>query len=117
MKEAVSLLIEDLESFADVCKEKALETKSILTIGRTHGIHAEPTSFGLKFALWYSITKQNIHRLRLIQDEICQAKLSGAVGNYTNSNPSIEAFALQDLGLMPAPFGILLQNRTFIGSV
>ncbi len=69
MKEAVDLLIKDLETFSSICKLKAIKYKSLLTIGRTHGIHAEPTSFGLKFALWYSLTQQNIKRLKELADQ------------------------------------------------
>ncbi|MCK5847654.1 MAG: adenylosuccinate lyase [Caldisericia bacterium] len=111
MKEAVALLIDDLETFSSICKAKALKYKSLLTIGRTHGIHAEPTSFGLKFALWYSLTQQNIKRLKEVENEVIQAKLSGAVGNFTSTKPSIEAFALKDLGLTPAPIATQIIQR------
>ena len=111
MKEAVDLLIKDLETFSSICKLKAIKYKSLLTIGRTHGIHAEPTSFGLKFALWYSLTQQNIKRLKEVQGEVIQAKLSGAVGNFSSTKPSIENFALKDLGLIPAPVATQIVQR------
>ncbi len=111
LKESVDCLLEDLYQFANVCKRKAIETKDILTIGRTHGIHAEPTSFGLKFALWYSITNQNIKRLQSIREEVIQTKLSGAVGNFINTNPVIEKIALEELGLVAAPVATQIVQR------
>ncbi|HXK51584.1 MAG TPA: adenylosuccinate lyase [Caldisericia bacterium] len=111
LKESVDCLLEDLHQFAGVCKQKAIDTKDILTIGRTHGIHAEPTSFGLKFALWYSITNQNIKRLQSIREEVIQAKLSGAVGNFINTNPTIERIALEELGLIAAPVATQIVQR------
>ena len=111
LKESVDCLLEDLHQFASVCKQKAIDTKDILTIGRTHGIHAEPTSFGLKFALWYSITNQNIKRLQSIREEVIQAKLSGAVGNFINTNPTIERIALEELGLIAAPVATQIVQR------
>ncbi len=111
LKESVDCLLEDLHQFASVCKQKAIDTKDILTIGRTHGIHAEPTSFGLKFALWYSITNQNIKRLQSIREEVIQAKLSGAVGNFINTNPAIERIALEELGLVAAPVATQIVQR------
>ncbi len=111
LRESVDRLLEDLNHFAEVCKRRAIETKDILTIGRTHGIHAEPTSFGLKFALWYSVTLQNIHRLKEVRKEVTQAKLSGAVGNFINTNPGIEEFVLKELDLVAAPVATQIIQR------
>ncbi|MDD4028990.1 MAG: adenylosuccinate lyase [Caldisericia bacterium] len=111
LRESVDCLLDDLQNFASICKKKAMETKDILTIGRTHGIHAEPTSFGLKFALWYAITLQNIHRLQKVRTEVVQAKLSGAVGNFINTNPTIEEFVLKELDLVAAPVATQIVQR------
>ena len=102
MRDAVDILIDDLLKLKDALKEKAIKYKNLLTIGRTHGIHAEPTSFGLKFALWFTETKKNIERMIWVKDEISIGKLSGAVGNFANTDPFVEEYVLNKLNLKPA---------------
>jgi len=102
MRDAVDILIKDFLELKNILKNKAIEYKNLPTIGRTHGIHAEPTSFGLKFALWFTETKKNIERLQWVRDEISVGKLSGAVGNYANTDPFIEEYVLRALNLKSA---------------
>ncbi|HOJ16417.1 MAG TPA: adenylosuccinate lyase [Caldisericia bacterium] len=102
MRDAVDILIDDLLKLKDAFREKAIKYKSLPTIGRTHGIHAEPTSFGLKFALWFTETKKNIERMIWVKDEISIGKLSGAVGNFANTDPFVEEYVLNKLNLKPA---------------
>ena len=102
MRDAVDILIDDLSKLKDAFREKAIKYKSLPTIGRTHGIHAEPTSFGLKFALWFTETKKNIERMIWVKDEISIGKLSGAVGNFANTDPFVEEYVLNKLNLKPA---------------
>ena len=102
MRDAVDILIDDLSKLNDVLREKAIKYKNLPTIGRTHGIHAEPTSFGLKFALWFTETKKNIERMRWVKEEISIGKLSGAVGNFANTDPFVEEYVLSKLNLKPA---------------
>lgn len=102
MRDAIDILIDDLLELKDALREKAIKYKNLPTIGRTHGIHAEPTSFGLKFALWFTETKKNIERLQWVKDEISIGKLSGAVGNFANNDPFIEEYVLSKLNLKPA---------------
>ncbi|MBP8707204.1 MAG: adenylosuccinate lyase [Caldisericia bacterium] len=102
MRDAVDILIDDLLKLKDALREKAIKYKNLLTIGRTHGIHAEPTSFGLKFALWFTETKKNIERMIWVKDEISIGKLSGAVGNFANTDPFVEEYVLNKLNLKPA---------------
>ena len=82
LKQASEVLIDDLEKLAEVLKRRAVEFKHTPTIGRTHGVHAEPTTFGLKLLLWYSETLRNIDRMKRAADEMAVGKLSGAVGTY-----------------------------------
>lgn len=102
MREAGQLLLKEICTLQATLQKKAIQYKSIPVMGRTHGIHAEPTSFGLKFALWFYQMKQNEKRLQLAIDEISIGKLSGAVGNYANTDPKIEELALKELALTPA---------------
>lgn len=102
MRDAVDILIDDLSKLKDALREKAIKYKNLPTIGRTHGIHAEPTSFGLKFALWFTETKKNIERMRWVKEEISIGKLSGAVGNFANTDPFVEEYVLSKLNLKPA---------------
>lgn len=111
LKDANLIILEDLKLIADALKEKALAYKNLPCIGRTHGVHAEPTSFGMKFAGWFAETLQNIERLKLVQSEVQTGKLSGAVGNYANTDPFIEAYVLEKLGLTIAPVATQVVSR------
>jgi len=100
-KSASEILIEDLEILLKVLAKKAKTYKDLVCIGRTHGVHAEPTTFGLKLALWFDETKRNLERLKLAKEGICLGKLSGAVGTYSNIEPYVEAYVCKKLGLKP----------------
>src|ERR671911_924950 len=80
LREACDLLLQKVDAFLEVLKERALEFKDTPQIGRTHGIHAEPTSFGLTFALWYSEMRRNLERLARAREAVAVGKISGAVG-------------------------------------
>ncbi|MGX4686614.1 adenylosuccinate lyase [Vagococcus sp. JNUCC 83] len=101
MKQANDILRKDLADFLDVIKEKALEHKYTVMMGRTHGVHAEPTTFGLKLALWYSEMKRNIKRFDHAAKGVEAGKISGAVGTFANTPPEVEAFVCEKLGIRP----------------
>lgn len=103
MKEAAELLIEDVEKVLRVLKELALKHKATPMIGRTHGVHAEPITFGLKLATWYAELQRGLGRLQRAGEIISFGKLSGAVGTFAHLPPSIEAYVLERLGLKPEP--------------
>lgn len=92
IKQASDVLIADLEKLAEVLKRRAVEFKYTPTIGRTHGVHAEPTTFGLKILLWYSETLRNIERMKRAASEMAVGKLSGAVGTYADIDPYVEEY-------------------------
>ncbi len=101
MKQAGVLILDSLLKLSESLKKRAIEHKDTLSIGRSHGIHAEPTSFGLKFALWYDETQRNIHRLKEAIKTISVGQFSGAVGNYAHIDPEIEEIACEHLELKP----------------
>lgn len=101
LKSASEILIEDLDKLLKVIGKKARVYKDMACIGRTHGVHAEPTTFGLKLALWYDETRRNLARLKLAREEVCRGKLSGAVGTYSNIEPFVEDYVCRKLGLKP----------------
>ncbi len=103
MKEAAGLLIEDVEKALGVLRELALKHKATPMIGRTHGVHAEPITFGLKLATWYAELQRGLARLQRAREIIGFGKLSGAVGTFAHLPPSIEAYVLERLGLKPEP--------------
>ncbi|MFG6115502.1 adenylosuccinate lyase [Halobacillus sp. MO56] len=103
LKQANEIIRKDLVQFIDILADKALEHKHTVMMGRTHGVHAEPTTFGLKLALWYEEMKRNLERLDLAIDHIEVGKLSGAVGTYANIDPYVEDYVCRNLGLKPAP--------------
>ncbi|SFP32333.1 adenylosuccinate lyase [Salibacterium halotolerans] len=101
--QANEILLRDLENFLAVLKNKAVEHKYTVMMGRTHGVHAEPTTFGMKLALWYEEMKRNIERFKQAAETVRVGKLSGAVGTFANIPPFIEASVCEKLGLEPAP--------------
>jgi adenylosuccinate lyase len=111
LKEAMTLIIEDVKGFTSVIKERAFEHKNTVMIGRSHGIHAEPITFGLKLAVWYAEMKRNLKRLEAALDTISYGKLSGAVGTFANVSPGVEAFACKKLGLKPAEISTQILQR------
>lgn len=102
MKEAADIILKDLEEFSGVLKEKARVYKHTPMIGRTHGVHAEPTTFGLKIALFYEETMRNIQRMGFAKDTISVGKISGAVGTFSNIEPAVEDYVCKKLGLKAA---------------
>ena len=111
MKIAGELLLQSLEKLKDELKQKALEHKYSLCVGRTHGIHAEPTTMGLKFALWYEETKRNIERLAAANQRISVGKISGAVGTFEHLSPKVEEYVCKKLGLIPDPVSTQIIQR------
>lgn len=103
MKESMELIIKDVDELLVVIKERALEHKNTIMIGRTHGIHAEPITFGLKLAIWFEEMKRNKKRLENALETISYGKISGAVGTYAYLDPKVEEFVCEKLGLKPAP--------------
>lgn len=103
IKQANDIIRKDLHQFIDILKEKAIEHKHTVMMGRTHGVHAEPTTFGLKLALWYEEMKRNLARFEQAAQHIEYGKLSGAVGTYANIDPFVEKYVCKKLGLRPAP--------------
>ncbi|MEB7400791.1 adenylosuccinate lyase [Mammaliicoccus sciuri] len=103
IKQANEIIEKDLERFLEVLKNKAIEHKTTLMMGRTHGVHAEPTTFGIKMALWYTEMKRNLERFKRVREEIEVGKMSGAVGTFANIPPEIEVHVCTELGLGCAP--------------
>ncbi|TRZ48397.1 adenylosuccinate lyase [bacterium] len=101
LKSASGILLEDLDKLLNILARKARKYKDMVCIGRTHGVHAEPTTFGLKLALWYDETKRNIARLKQAKEVASVGKISGAVGTYSNVEPQVEAYVCKKLGLKP----------------
>ena len=99
LKQASEVILEDLEKLAAVLKRRAVEFKHTPTIGRTHGVHAEPTTFGLKLLLWYSETLRNIDRMKHAAKQMAVGKLSGAVGTYADIDPFVEEYVCKKMGL------------------
>jgi adenylosuccinate lyase len=111
LKEAMALIIEDVKGFMTVLKERAFEHKNTVMMGRSHGIHAEPITFGLKLAVWYAEMKRNLKRLEAAHETINYGKLSGSVGTFANVSPKIEALACKNLGLKPAEISTQILQR------
>src|SRR3989338_6830498 len=111
VKEACDILIEDLEGLLEILARKARLYKEMVCIGRTHGVHAEPTTFGLKLAVMYDETRRNLGRLQGEKEAFRVGKLSGAVGTYSNIDPAIEAYVLRKLGLRPAKVATQIISR------
>ncbi|APC47163.1 adenylosuccinate lyase [Virgibacillus halodenitrificans] len=103
IKQANEIIRKDVTAFIEILKNKAIEHKHTVMMGRTHGVHAEPTTFGLKLALWYEEMKRNLERFELAAKNIEFGKLSGAVGTYANIDPFVEKYVCEKLGLSPAP--------------
>ncbi len=109
--QANAIIEKDLEDFIDILADKAREHKDTVMMGRTHGVHAEPTTFGLKLALWYEEMKRNLERFRTAKQGIAVGKISGAVGTYANIDPFVEAYVCEKLGLKPAPISTQTLQR------
>ncbi|HTY45952.1 MAG TPA: adenylosuccinate lyase [Patescibacteria group bacterium] len=111
LKEATAILIDDLKRLQQLLAAKAKKYKDMVCIGRTHGIHAEPTTFGLKMALWFDETGRSLERLRQAGEAAAVGKISGAVGTYSNIEPEVEAYVCKKLGLKPAGISTQIIQR------
>ncbi|NTU60644.1 MAG: adenylosuccinate lyase, partial [Deltaproteobacteria bacterium] len=100
--EATDLLLGQVETLLGVLRDRAHEFKRVPQMGRSHGIHAEPVTFGLKLALWYDETRRNLERLRRAREAIAVGKISGAVGTFANVEPFVEEYVCERAGLKPA---------------
>lgn len=110
-KESTALLIQKLEELLDTLKKQAFRYKMTPIMGRSHGIHAEPTTFGLKIALWYDELNRNLERLKQTRERLIIGKISGPVGNYSLISPEIEVFVCNSLGLKSAKISSQIIQR------
>jgi len=111
LKEASELIIEDIHKLLSTIKEKAFTYKDTEMIGRSHGIHAEPITFGLKMALWYDEMRRNLSRMERAKEAISYGKISGAVGTFAHVSPHVEEYVCRKLGLKPAPISTQIIQR------
>jgi adenylosuccinate lyase len=111
LRDAADILLKKVEALIDVLKRRALEFKNTPQVGRTHGIHAEPTSFGLTFALWFDEMRRNRERLLRAKETVAVGKISGAVGAFAHLDPSVEEAVCARLGLKAAPVSTQVIQR------
>ena len=111
LRDAADILLKKVEALIDVLKRRALEFKNTPQVGRTHGIHAEPTSFGLTFALWFDEMRRNRERLLRAKDTVAMGKISGAVGAFAHLDPAVEEAVCARLGLKAAPVSTQVIQR------
>lgn len=109
--QAAAILESDLRGLLAVLKRRAYEHKQTPMMGRTHGMHAEPVTFGLKIALWHAEMERNLERLRRAKKRIACGKISGAVGTYAHLSPEVEAYVCKNCGLKPAPISSQIIQR------
>src|SRR5438128_2401854 len=111
LRDACDLLLKKIDVLLPVLKRRAHEFKNTPQVGRTHGIHAEPTSFGLTFALWYDEMRRNRERLVKARGAVAVGKISGAVGAFAHLDPQVEEGVCEKLGLKPAPVSTQIVQR------
>ncbi len=111
LRQASEIILSDLEGLLEVLKRRALEHKRTPMIGRSHGIHAEPITFGLKVASWYAEMERHLMRLKLAREEVSVGMVSGAVGTFAHLEPEVEAYVCQKLGLKPDPVSTQVISR------
>lgn len=111
LREAAELIIRDMEKLLAVLKKKAFRYKKTVMMGRTHGIHAEPITFGFKMALWYEEMKRNLVRMRKAKGAISYGKISGAVGTFAHISPFVEEYVCKKLRLKPDPISTQIIQR------
>ncbi|MBM3252963.1 MAG: adenylosuccinate lyase [Candidatus Omnitrophica bacterium] len=111
MKASGDVIIDDLRKLLNVISKKAKKYKYTPIVGRTHGVHAEPITFGLKLALFYDETKRNLERMIKAKETISFGKISGAVGTYANIEPYVEEYACKKLGIKPSPISTQVISR------
>jgi adenylosuccinate lyase len=111
MREAADIIIGDIKALREALKKQAFRHKDVPCMGRSHGVHAEPMTFGLKFALWYEDMGRNLERMKRARDVISVGKLSGAIGTFTSVPPAVEEKALRALRLRPEPVATQVVQR------
>jgi adenylosuccinate lyase len=111
MKQAGELLLKGVDALSNTLYRQAKEYKNTVMVGRTHGIHAEPTTFGLKLALWYAENKRNAERLKRAIESVSAGKISGAVGTFEHLEPYVEEYVCRKLGLYPDPVSTQVVQR------
>ncbi len=111
MVEALDIILTDLDELLAVLKQRAFEHRHTVMVGRSHGIHGEPVSFGFKLAIWYEEVRRHQVRLRTIRKEIAVGKLSGAMGTFAHLGPDVEAYVCARLGLKPDPVSSQIIQR------
>lgn len=111
LKQANQIILKDLENFIEILANKAKEHKYTVMMGRTHGVHAEPTTFGLKLGLWLEEMRRNLERFKMAASDVEFGKISGAVGTYANIDPFVESYVCEKLGLQPAPISTQTLQR------
>ncbi len=111
LREAADIITGDIKAFMEVLEKRAVEHRDTVMMGRSHGIHAEPTTFGLKLALFYAEMQRNLERIERAREVISYGKLSGAVGTFANIDPFVERYVLKKLGLKPEPVATQVVQR------
>jgi adenylosuccinate lyase len=111
MRRASDIIIDDIRILLKTLKRRALQHKNTVMIGRSHGVHAEPVTFGLKLALWYEEMGRALQRMERAREVISVGKVSGAVGTFANIDPSVEAYVCRRLGLTPEPVATQVVQR------
>lgn len=111
LRQAADIIIDDIHTLMKVLKQKALRYKDTVMIGRSHGVHAEPITFGLKMALWYEEMGRALDRMVRAKEVISVGKVSGAVGTFANIDPSVESYVCRKLGLAPEPVATQVVQR------
>ena len=111
IRESLERIAEELESLRDILKDQALKHKKTPVVGRTHGVHAEPITFGVKVLVWYEEVKRHLHRIQNAIANISVGRISGSVGTYIHLDPRLETMALQKLGLEPAKVSTQVLQR------
>lgn len=111
IKESSKILLKDLNELKDTLKKLALENKELLCVGRTHGVHADLTTLGLKFAVWFDEIRRNINRLKIAAENAAVGKISGAVGTYEFISPQIEEYVCKKLGIKSANISTQIVQR------
>jgi adenylosuccinate lyase len=111
MAEALDIILENLDGLLRVLKQRAYEHRGTIMVGRSHGIHGEPVTFGFKLAIWYEEARRHRDRLTGVREEIAVGKLSGAMGTFAHLGPEVEAFVCKRLGLKPDPVSSQIVQR------
>ena len=109
--QAIDIILADVKELGEICKRRAFEFQETLCVGRTHGIHAEPMTFGMKFGMWAHALKRSQIRLQQAREAIAVGAISGAVGTYSSIDPYVEEYVCEKLGLTPDPLSTQVINR------